>query len=549
MENEKRGEHFSKGDINAYNPDILTGTAQIKKNQDMRIHPIFRPEKFDPILDYKTAFEEAALLASRLLHSKQSYHWLFALWFGDNKQSRVPYHFRNMSSPDVPEEYTVNRGIGELTRYEIDAVDQQLAALSRRVRFDVLVKNPDDDRGYGKCTAGRAKRGQRTFPATISITREFYNAMIRGGGHQTSGERATLLFAMALTLLHEMAHAAHFHTMADRPEDFFEDALVAEGGYEYESRIFGMVADIKYTNPPHGERKQWQNITFLDQSAGAYPVIEVCRNTEKLSIKSIRHPFDAKFAERLLGDEWWEGKEKVARDRSADIIPGFLLREENAHLLATTPASFQDWIHSTAKHQRGVAPIEAPPSGPLSRLRTSLRPRLRVRKSTDPCDSTATTLEVDPEPRLEHGILCHTPLPFPQSAEDIRRVFPVHGGIPYKVLMRRFSSPTSPLEEQCITELVEEVCRFDRVSKILVLRESVHRHQPEARRTRPSITATIREPGRPSFRYANARFPFPKSPKKIRRAAPVDGEIEPAGRQTLFVLMFLMGCLWWCLMM
>ena len=102
MENEKRGEHFSKGDINAYNPDILTGTAQIKKNQDMRIHPIFRPEKFDPILDYKTAFEEAALLASRLLHSKQSYHWLFALWFGDNKQSRVPYHFRNMSSPDVP---------------------------------------------------------------------------------------------------------------------------------------------------------------------------------------------------------------------------------------------------------------------------------------------------------------------------------------------------------------------------------------------------------------------------------------------------------------
>ena len=124
MENEKRGEHFSKGDINAYNPDILTGTAQIKKNQDMRIHPIFRPEKFDSILDYKTAFEEAALLASRLLHSKQSYHWLFALWFGDNKQSRVPYHFRNMSSPDVPEEYTVNRGIGELTRYEIDAVDQ-----------------------------------------------------------------------------------------------------------------------------------------------------------------------------------------------------------------------------------------------------------------------------------------------------------------------------------------------------------------------------------------------------------------------------------------
>ena len=125
---------------------------------------------------------------------------------------------------------------------------------------------------------------------------------------------------MALTLLHEMAHAAHFHTMADRPEDFFEDALVAEGGYEYESRIFGMVADIKYTNPPHGEWKQWQNITFLDQSAGAYPVIEVCRNTEKLSIKSIRHPFDAKFAERLLGDEWWEGKEKVARDRSAAAI-------------------------------------------------------------------------------------------------------------------------------------------------------------------------------------------------------------------------------------
>jgi hypothetical protein len=48
---------------------------------------------------------------------------------------------------------------------------------------------------------------------------------------------------MATTFLHEMAHAAHFHIMGPRrPEDFFEDALVAEAGYDYESRIFGMLA-------------------------------------------------------------------------------------------------------------------------------------------------------------------------------------------------------------------------------------------------------------------------------------------------------------------
>jgi hypothetical protein len=497
MENENRGEHFSKGDMNAYMPNVFTVTAQIKKNQDTRIHPIFRPDKFPPELDYETAFQEAALLASRLLKSQQSYHWLFALWFGENKQSRVPYDSRNTSSPNVPEEYTTNRGIGELTHDEIDAVDRELIALSRRVRFKVPFRDPDNDSASAPCHPGRAKRGQQSFSSTIWIRRGFYDVMIQSEGHQSPNERAALLFAMATTLLHEMAHAAHFHIMGPHPEDFFEDALVAEAGFNYESQIFGMVALISRADPLGGAWYQWQNLSFLDPTS--YPVNELCRDTMKLSMNGISHPFDVEFAKLLLSNEWWEYWGGV-EERSTDIVPVFLLRRENAHLLATAPASLQDWVSGAAHHQHEA--IETP----------RLRPRRRVRKSTPPSYSTATTLEFDPEPSFENGILSHTPLPFPKSTEDIRRVVPVHGGIDPVLLKGRFEELTSPGEESRYAAMVGHVCRSDRVSRRLVLRENEERRRI----------------------WCRAPFGFPESAEDIRRVIPTHGGIYAVLLRKLF---------------
>jgi hypothetical protein len=201
--------------------------------QDPRIHPIFSPDNFSPELDYQTAFQEASLLASRLLKSQQSYHWLFALCFGKNKRSGVPYVFGKSSRRNVPEEYTTDRGIGELTDEEMRAVDSQLTALSRRVHFIVPVEHLSAGT-LGETVMCDAQEGQQGRPSTIWIEIDFYKVMIQSGGKRPSSERALLLFAMATVLLHEMAHAAHMHIMGSRPEDFFEDALAREAGFDWD---------------------------------------------------------------------------------------------------------------------------------------------------------------------------------------------------------------------------------------------------------------------------------------------------------------------------
>jgi hypothetical protein len=438
-------------------PNISIGTAQAK-TQGIQIHPIFGPDKFSPQLDYKTAFQEAVLLTSRLLKSQQSYHWLFAVFFGTNKRSRVPYAFR-YDAWNAPEECTTNRGIGELTQEEMETVDQQLTDLSRRVHSRVSVKQRTDTT-LAKCEPRDADMGQQGCRSTISIMPNFYNLRIRSGGHQASGERAPLFFAMATTLLHEMAHAAHFHIMGRRHEDFFEEALVAEAGFEYVSRIFGMSPNMRPTSTGllGSQWVQWQNILCLNQDS--YPVDEKCRDTKKLSMFCDSYRFDSEFAEKLLNDEWWEG----AEDRSAFLIPDFLLRKENVFMLATTPTSFRKWIRSrttrargTAQHQRKAT--ESPPSN-----------LLRLRQPT-PVSSTATTLEFDPRPSFEDGELCHAPLPFPTSAKDILNVIPVNG-IDLELLDRRFRiSSESQREYQKYSKLVWRVCLYDGKLQRLVPRQ------------------------------------------------------------------------------
>jgi hypothetical protein len=225
-----------------------------------------------------------------------------------------------------------------------------------------------------------AEKGQQGCGSLILIGRESYDAMIQSKCHQTPRERDSLHFIMAALLLHEMAHAATFHIMGPRPEDFSEDALVAEAGFDYLSSIFGMV-------PPGWLLRcrrewmwvQWQNLGFLERDS--YPIHEHCRNASEVATRKVCHHFDTGFAERLLNDEWWEG----AEDRSADLVPDFLLRRENSHLLAAAPACFCHWL------ERVTSGVQAPP---IYRDEATRRPRsfiLQIRQPTTP-SSTASAL-------------------------------------------------------------------------------------------------------------------------------------------------------------
>ena len=273
------------------------------------------------------------------MKSQQSYHWLFAAYFGKNKTSRVPWEYKDESSPNVPEEYTTVRGVGELTNDEIAAVDEQLTALSKCVRF--RINNTFHPDALAETTIIDAANGQQGHQITITIDREYYKLVSKE--KQTLRERRLRLFALAVTILHETAHAAHMHCMGSRCEDFFEDALVAEAGFDYISHIFGILPVFSPEQLDGGAWMTWQNIHFLTD--GSYPIEKFCRNGGKLSTALSVHPFDVNFAKRLLSDEWWA----QAEDRSADLIPKFLLHEGNAHILATAAASFRAWVHNKDK--------------------------------------------------------------------------------------------------------------------------------------------------------------------------------------------------------
>lgn len=267
--------------------------------------------------------------------SQQSYHWLFATFFGTNRKSRVPFALAHMSPPDVSEEYRSNRGIGKLTSDEVKAVDEQLLALSSRVRFKV---KHFADKSYGWTEPHNGPEGRRGCRCTIWIGHTLYNTV---GQEHRPDERALLDFVLAITILHELAHAAHHHIMGMRFEDFFEDTLIAEAGFDYINRIFGMQPSIFPETLSNPLWECWQTLPFLNPAS--YPLQDFCRNISELPKERVRYPFDPQSARQLLDDAWWEAKV----DRSIDLIPSFLLQQENSRLFQLMPSSLQRWLQGT----------------------------------------------------------------------------------------------------------------------------------------------------------------------------------------------------------
>jgi hypothetical protein len=73
-------------------------------------------------------------------------------------------------------------------------------------------------------------------------------------------DNAYIDLSIAATLLHEVAHAANFSVMGHKEEDYFEESLVAEAGFELESRIFGMIPEIDIYDPFGSAWQSWQNL-------------------------------------------------------------------------------------------------------------------------------------------------------------------------------------------------------------------------------------------------------------------------------------------------
>lgn len=109
-----------------------------------------------------------------------------------------------------------------------------------------------------------------------------------------------------MLMLHEVAHALNVYYMLNYEDDFFEGSLVAEHGYELESRIFGLLPHIPASAAELTTGctlYPWQTKTFIIGSSK-----EPCRDVSKLPKSSPHTPLDPEFAVKLCGDEFWEGE-------------------------------------------------------------------------------------------------------------------------------------------------------------------------------------------------------------------------------------------------
>lgn len=334
---------------------ILTSTktktkATKPKKSQPAIHPLFRKDQFMGNIDYNTAFRAPAILATRLLNTPQAKHWVYALLFGKNAPAALPAGIipEGATRPpggigEIPDKYACNKGIHQLNPEDIAEVDQALADLAHRCHFDIkdYMANPG--------TLGET--------CATDINCEYSIISIQGASYQRALKRDTRSKAanalvdlgIASTMLHEIGHTLNVHKLRDHAEGFFEEALVAEHGFELESRIFGMCPHISPGNITEWSYWfSWQTRDFLQNG---YDLTKLCRNLWKLPKKTPTFTIGTRFALKLSSDSFWE--EEYVQKGALAVVPDIVqqLCREGMNDTATRgiPPSIKDLFTSNAR--------------------------------------------------------------------------------------------------------------------------------------------------------------------------------------------------------
>lgn len=260
------------------------------------VHPIFHPSRFPSHLDYNGAFYDAIVLANRLMNSPQALQHDYCFYFGKNVPASGPENYGHAR------QYACNKGIGELDETDIQCVQEQRLLLADRVRFEVSELGENT---LGCCAAQAPVDGVRGRNSIVHINRNVYNMMLAEG--QTPELAAVNKFAMATVLLHETAHAAHFSLSGAIPEDFRETSNFAEGGFEYESRIFGQRPKFNLNQPDPRKRVAW-GIWQSRNNLTGYDFSKLARNTWQIPKSSQTWTMSTKFVMKLFDEGFWEGE-------------------------------------------------------------------------------------------------------------------------------------------------------------------------------------------------------------------------------------------------
>lgn len=324
-----------------------TGSTKTQQSQP-NIHPLFRKSQFVGFIDYDTVFRGAAILATRLLDTPQALHWAYAFLYGTNMKAETPLGFipeGYASAPkeaEVPRQYACNKAIGQLTAKDIADVRKALAELAHKCHFQV--------REMASCGEAEELSTNEGY-STISIRGDIYRrALLRKNYNKK--ERALIDFDLAITMLHEIAHALNIYYMRNRLEDFFESSLVAEHGWELESRLFGLVPVIASTGSPLESSgpswSPWQTWELFRNTP--YQPEYICRSQWKVPKTCPQFAMNPKFAIKLCSDVFWEEEylQKGAVALIPDIVRDLCLTGKSDVATKAIPPSIRELFRQNA---------------------------------------------------------------------------------------------------------------------------------------------------------------------------------------------------------
>lgn len=297
------------------------------------VHPLFDATRFPHDIDYN-AFYEPAVLATRLINSPQGLHYDYCFFFGKTVPAATPSGFSiEQGTNYLPYQYACDKAIGELTSADVEAVKRQRSLLADSITFEIHDNIPP----YARTEISKGSNGQ--WLSTIKISRSIYSDAL--AKKSTPEQNARINLQIACVLIHEMAHAAHFHLFGPVREDYREESHIAEVGFEAVACLFGFTPEIKKN---WSAWRTWQ----YRKTHEPYDLSKIGRKEWQLPAKAEKWRMAPQFVRKLSDNDFWEAESGEYHQRGAlALVPDDVCElcqpgNEDTHIYKAIPLSIRD---------------------------------------------------------------------------------------------------------------------------------------------------------------------------------------------------------------
>ncbi|KAK3068493.1 hypothetical protein LTR53_013892 [Teratosphaeriaceae sp. CCFEE 6253] len=338
------------------------------------LHPIFHPDHFSPGNIDLDLFAPVARLVSRILATPPVRHYFFVIFFGANEPAGV----QGAQGEDL-ETIWSDRLVGALSPADEAALDEVLAYFSTMVRFLITDFGGQEVDGETIPDSSALAPPRDLWPnrhisphpgslagigSTICLAHDLYDHLLLPiGGLRTPQAHLNDCFRLALLILHELAHAANLAVMgAQRPEDFFLGAPVAEAGFEIQARFLGASVDSlgAHADAPM-QLWEWPHNSVLSDYAGELGCQRrVCFPPQD---RVMKWEMPAEFLQAVWYDGFWDWAREVGPAAYVpEVVARSIWRALETRDRMPVPSSVADAFRSVKE------PVVGPGGPPFPRV-------------------------------------------------------------------------------------------------------------------------------------------------------------------------------------